>query len=955
MENELARLDRFITRFMLDTCQCTTCDYAFNACLCRFLCRSTSMDLIGDVEAISSGSTVEFYITPLLPCVGDIDIMSPFNIFVSVPAGHTPPTELPAQYWPTVNVFEIIDSHQPGYVYLKSSYVLRQSADGRYAATKLARDDSASEYLPRSRFVSEMLRNTRAGNSGQSIYDISRNFVHHMVSQKHHAGLFYLPKTFFPHGPAATTEMQGIAKAIMDHVSRNTLGHQVAISSVDIVTCTHCHVWPPQAAYWSERPRAHGWPDTATILLIVSSGCDVVSAVHPNCRQDAWMNEYQWRLSFSRAEVTLLNSWTPVQQIVFHMLRFVLKNGIVSKTDDKEPDLPKLCNYHMKTLMLWECEQKSPTWWSAESNSLVKLCSSLLYKLSAWVEDRHCRHYFIGNCNVLDHFDNDDASVLICDSLRTFAGESFLVDWFVKNYICKCVEMCPADLSVLYKDVRSADQLEFAAQMVVDWKLGTWFSLECSRAEQKILDVLDKFHMDAKRTSILVDELQSVNLCLRDYCVAVSSLLVACKLSVQPLTEDLLEVLWTLFNPCTSGVRDTSRSASAGLSSVEKAIKLATLSSVRSNSLEMLHNEMAKAYLKHSVTFGQETRCAMAHILLAILCYKSDSYETSTRHCKHVLNQIRREPVGFRSIAAASLPHVDENVEAVIGLIILYQHVMTKALNRNVQMLPTSDLAFTVELLARYLLTQCSAAIGASGRGIEYCRQHLFQSRDLLLGDVLLFRFAESDTGMLVAAVESGDLNTDAGSFLVTTLELVSLEKLISVRQVTIREMHSPRFPIINEFEALLAFKCGLFEECLEMCRNNVNVLFRSESPLWHMYEAFYPAMISLLDAELGSLFALARFLYVKCPKAPYSTLDYKMFSLLTLSTHLLAECQKKLHSDSICDTLRFVRSLHDLVFPPDATKRSDRLVLKLTYRSLKLHIADCKTCANQHYTRHTH
>jgi len=39
----------------------------------------------------------------------------------------------------------------------------------------------------------------------------------------------------------------------------------------------------------------------------------------------AKMGRFQWRISFSRAKTVLLNSWTQVQQIVYHMLRFFLK------------------------------------------------------------------------------------------------------------------------------------------------------------------------------------------------------------------------------------------------------------------------------------------------------------------------------------------------------------------------------------------------------------------------------------------------------------------------------------------------------------------------------------------------------------------------------------------------------------------------------------------------------
>ena len=210
-------------------------------------------------------------------------------------------------------------------------------------------------------------------------------------------------------------------------------------------------IWPPQAADWPIRNRHHGWPDQPTINLVVSSACHVVGAVHPSCREDHWEGKYQWRLSFSRAEVTLLNSWTPVQQIVYHMLRIILKWGVLSKTNDEQK--LTFSNYHLKTEMLWACEQNPSTFWSEES-FLVKLCSRLLLKLSDCVEDKHCQHYFISSCNLLDYFVEDD-SWIICNNLRTFADESVLLSWFVKNYVRKCAER--GRVPVLYEHCSSVD------------------------------------------------------------------------------------------------------------------------------------------------------------------------------------------------------------------------------------------------------------------------------------------------------------------------------------------------------------------------------------------------------------------------------------------------------------------------------------------------------------------
>ena len=62
---------------------------------------------------------------------------------------------------------------------------------------------------------------------------------------------------------------------------------------------------------------------THAIECIVNNGCDVVHVAHPQCRYDEVMNKLQWRLSFSRAETVLLNSWSPKQQLVYHVLRIV--------------------------------------------------------------------------------------------------------------------------------------------------------------------------------------------------------------------------------------------------------------------------------------------------------------------------------------------------------------------------------------------------------------------------------------------------------------------------------------------------------------------------------------------------------------------------------------------------------------------------------------------------------
>jgi len=80
----------------------------------------------------------------------------------------------------------------------------------------------------------------------------------------------------------------------------------------------------------------YGWPNLPTINFVVSNGCDVVRVAHRLCRPHVWLGKYEWRLPFSRAEIVLLNcnSWIPVQQITYHMLRFYMKKERLTESAD---------------------------------------------------------------------------------------------------------------------------------------------------------------------------------------------------------------------------------------------------------------------------------------------------------------------------------------------------------------------------------------------------------------------------------------------------------------------------------------------------------------------------------------------------------------------------------------------------------------------------------------------
>ena len=154
---------------------------------------------------------------------------------------------------------------------------------------------------------------------------------------------------------------------------------------VDIVFSIRFLAWPLVAQSWISRDRQYAWPSYAIISNVQRNGCDLVCVPHRDNKHD----KFQWRYSFSRAEVILIRSWIPVQQLVYHMLRFFAKSTIILEW---EGDDKVICTYHIKTLLLWACERKSPVWW--ESNCVVVLCSKLLDIFMKWIREKNVSSLF---------------------------------------------------------------------------------------------------------------------------------------------------------------------------------------------------------------------------------------------------------------------------------------------------------------------------------------------------------------------------------------------------------------------------------------------------------------------------------------------------------------------------------------------------------------------------------
>ena len=895
MSDEQSLIDRIVTKFLLDTCrprelqlQDDDSEISFAAALCKATSRWRPLDYReANCIPLITGSVVEFYIQPMLQHVGDVDVMLHSNAKLAVPRGHPPPTQLPAKFHNYVQVVEIIDSHLPGYVYLVSRYLLTETTDGsNYNVIKY----DSQLYLKNAVFT--------------------RQSKTKLVS----------------HGPAV-------------------MGRSVVIRQkemlMDFVFCIRCMSWLPQAADWPTRHRNYGWPDSATLDRVVSNGCDVVRAVHRQCRQHQWIGEHQWRLSFSRAEIVLINSWMPVQQIAYHMLRYFIKTEQLTDCADNS-EAGTLSNYHVKTLMLWACEMESKNWWIGDMN-LIRVCVELLRTLAVWLADMQCPHYFINNCNLID---NSYDVQTVTNQLMSI-NESWLSTWFINKYIRRCSQLCPSRVSRMMDDVTTSVKLQNAITAIVNCRENNALtekrnaSISAQHRIQRIFleDNTDNCP-DAWSYVCFMKELSKIDPRLVIYLRQVVFLHVARKLCESDLIDEFVDILATVLGHFLDIRRKSNRSCS--LQSLFKAIKLMKVVANKSlSTMSLIEIELSKAYLYRALRCkysDSDSIYCLANVYLAVLCYTTGQYQTAIDHCTLVTRSQDHSQCSSHVVQGEILPNTDNNIDNVLGLAVLYQHVRKAAMNDR-QHHRQHVSVFTTELFAYYLhirsisVATCLNFMQALSPD-EFNRYGICisDSQQLFIGDVLLLlsvsRLLKFRRNPIWSKPQNTPMNASECSRadLVELLQKSAVEHLTTYRQLMARDFGSVVTIVTTDFEALYAYKRGDYQRCLQLFTQNMDPLLNAACvPFFQTF----PQFIQLLDDDIVSLTALTLILKPVCRVK--SSLNVNM-SQLTLSLYLITQCQLKLrHSvTSLAQTLNYIKVAqrrHGL----DWTM--DHLVLKLTER----------------------
>jgi len=653
----LGKLRRIIT--MADKCDISEVVSAFLCYSCRlpprpslrdvqavFHCAAVAAQRLPDTEEaefipLVAGSIREFYIEPLLPHVGDVDVMFYPTTHLAIPQGYPPPTHLPAEFNDYVYAHDIVDSEFPAFVYLQLHYLLTQSVD-----------DGKYEYIE---------------------YEETHRY--------------HLQKTW-----------KNIGRNATDHGPALCIYRRYPILSSDIVLCVHCLSWPPQAADWRTRHRNYDWPDSATVDRVVSNGCDVVHVAHPHCRQHECHNStLHWRLSFSRAEIVLINSWMPVQQIIYHMLRVYLKTErLTESADNSEPAI--LSNYHIKTLMLWSCETKAISWWSKNVN-LVRICVELLHTLSDRLNDstnNGCQHYFINRpCNLLDSRLNMERAA---SKLRSI-DEECLSQWMMKNYVKKCTHNCPPHILQLFDDVSTSVKLQNAVSEIVCWRLNTllfdtWGAVNF--AEICVPRSVSNDFLTVRSCVRWMKELTKVDKRLSVYFSAVALLHIARRISTNGLCQELMDILATV-------IGHSSSQCSSVLSPCKTEM----------NTVEALQ----KSAVEHLTTYRQlvardfgSVATIVATDFEALYAYKHDDHQQclqlSTENVYTLLYAVNMPCI---SALPEFIQLMDDSIVSLIALTL----IVSPECREDVRYLYVTELT-----LSLYLMTQCQLKLRHSATSL---------------------------------------------------------------------------------------------------------------------------------------------------------------------------------------------------------------------------------------------
>ena len=622
------------------------------------------------------------------------------------------------------------------------------------------------------------------------------------------------------------------------------------LKKLDFVPYARLLAWPSVAQSWISRDRNYARPSNAIVSEVQRNGCDLVHVSHRDYKHDIG----QWRYSFSRAEVILIRSWTQVQQLVYHMLRYFTKHAIIREGKD---DDEVVCNYHIKTLMLWACERKSPVWW--ESNCVLGLSSKLLGTLMKWIGKKMCPHYFIPEWNLFDFTMKESRRLDTIETLRIHTNMRTLSEWFRINYLSKVLKFENPEHQHVLDTIAESNRFNKYFQAVLQkWVVeGSGGFISCAYDKATILHHID-LDWNARRFRMLIHsknlapELQFLNL-------AVVSLRLAWNISGMRESElsnhELLDVLsevvlklsghdtWNSSTPYNISFKQCSKWYFI------KGVRLLSIHCKKQSAAYCIWVKACKRYFKSALRIQDgysESIHDACHVYLSALYYVSGAnHEKTTQHSLEARNGTSYR--GFSKphiVIYSSLVFID-TVAHVSGFCFLFDHVLQNhhALSEN---------GFTLSAIVHCLILLVSQ-INKSNLLNKLDRKEMTKYKFTSLFDICLWAVS---VHKYRRSTHNGDRNFHKWPLnipnissnneeemqfcleesLEETLMKISIgmfEKYLDLQCITLTQIGFPYgYKIVSHFKALYYYRKGEYTKLLNTCVSIISqetVLFSEE------------------------------------------------------------------------------------------------------------------------------
>ncbi|XP_070538634.1 protein mab-21-like 3 [Ptychodera flava] len=173
------------------------------------------------------------------------------------------------------------------------------------------------------------------------------------------------------HGPAVTLRVM-TGKA------------DISVDLVPTVPDGGCGLPPSVLNNW---PRSPQWPPRHKVEKVRATGTDSVAK-----------DNVYWLTSFQRCEMVLLEDIDKDGGCRKQCLRILKK---LREDFWCRSTKPVLSSFHLKTLLLWECEKyPDAAHWSRDK--LGDRVLGLVRELKKYIKERRCRHYFIPKINLFE-------------------------------------------------------------------------------------------------------------------------------------------------------------------------------------------------------------------------------------------------------------------------------------------------------------------------------------------------------------------------------------------------------------------------------------------------------------------------------------------------------------------------------------------------------------------------